>query len=390
MTKSRTRPGRRHDAGPLLEDFAHGKRAALARVLSLVEDERPGIMDVMRALHAKTGRAHRIGITGPPGGGKSTLTAALVQHYRAAGEQVAVLAVDPTSPYTGGALLGDRIRMNDLALDPGVFIRSMATRGSLGGLALTTKELADVLDAFGFDRILVETVGVGQSELDIAAASDTAVVILVPESGDSVQAMKAGLMEAADLFVINKADRPGAERMAREVSMMLHLRHGRALRNVPAHHGVDLRRVAESKARTAVPASEDASGASSERPGTGTETTSGAGTGGRAGTEPDTWEIPVLQTVARTGQGVVELAEAVERHRGWATQTGELVRRRTGRLEERVREQVERALRRTAWIDTGGVDLLQQALPALERGEESPYDVAARILQAVRGDGSIS
>jgi LAO/AO transport system kinase len=267
----------------------------------------------------------------------------------------------------------------------------MATRGSLGGLALTTKELADVLDAFGFDRLLVETVGVGQSELDIAAASDTAVVVLVPESGDSVQAMKAGLMEAADLFVINKADRPGAERMAREVSMMLHLRHGRALRNVPAHHGVDLR--------------------GAKGPGTGTVARMGTGTdqrphdaqgqshgpadgraevaGGpreevrKAGQE---WEIPVLQTVARTGQGVVELADALDRHRLWAEESGELGRRRRARLEERVREQVERAFRRIAWAEAGGAAELERSLAGLERGEESPYDVAARILRAVRGD----
>ncbi|MGH7504931.1 MAG: methylmalonyl Co-A mutase-associated GTPase MeaB, partial [Longimicrobiales bacterium] len=161
MTTAHGRGARRDDTPALLRDFDAGRRAALARVLSVVENQREGFTEVMRSLHARTGRAHRIGITGPPGGGKSTLTAVLVEHYRGRDEQVAVLAVDPTSPFTGGALLGDRIRMNELALDPGVFIRSMATRGSVGGLALATKELADVLDAFGFDRLLVETVGVG-------------------------------------------------------------------------------------------------------------------------------------------------------------------------------------------------------------------------------------
>src|SRR5690606_10817327 len=208
----------------LLEEFGAGKRPALARAISIVENGRPAAQALLNALHARLGRARRIGITGPPGAGKSTLVAALVAALRARGETVGVVAVDPTSPFTGGALLGDRIRMGEVTLDPGVFIRSMATRGSLGGLALATKEVADVLDAFGFDHVLVETVGVGQSELDIAAAADTTIVVLVPESGDSIQAMKAGLMEIADLFVINKADRPGAERLAREVEMMLHLR----------------------------------------------------------------------------------------------------------------------------------------------------------------------
>jgi LAO/AO transport system kinase len=243
------------DIPRLLQDFEGGKRAGLARVISRVENEEQGFRDLLKALQPRLGRAHRIGMTGPPGAGKSTLSSALVKHFRAAGEKIAVVAVDPSSPYTGGALLGDRIRMNELALDPGVFIRSMATRGSLGGLALATKEVTDVLDAFGFDRILIETVGVGQSELDIACAADSTVVLVVPESGDAIQTMKAGLMEASDLFVVNKADRPGAERMARELSMMLHLRLGQALRNVPAHHGVDPKRVG-SRPRAAEPAKE--------------------------------------------------------------------------------------------------------------------------------------
>lgn len=176
----------------LLSDFRDGRRTALARAISIVESERSGFQALLGELHASLGRAHRIGITGPPGAGKSTLTGRLAAEFRERGETVAIVAVDPTSPFTGGALLGDRIRMNDIALDPGIFIRSMATRGSLGGLAVTTEEVVDVLDAFGFDRILIETVGVGQSELDIAAAADSTVVVLVPESGDGIQAMKAG------------------------------------------------------------------------------------------------------------------------------------------------------------------------------------------------------
>ena len=182
-------------------------------------------------------------MTGPPGAGKSTITALLVKGFRDQGLTVGVIAVDPTSPFTGGALLGDRVRMESVALDPGVFIRSMATRGSLGGLAAATREVADVLDAFGFDRLLIETVGVGQSELDVARTADSTVLVLVPESGDSIQTLKAGVMEIADIFVVNKADRPGADRLRNDVELMLGLRKGVSFGNVPAHHGVDLKRL---------------------------------------------------------------------------------------------------------------------------------------------------
>jgi LAO/AO transport system kinase len=345
----------------LLADFAAGRRVALARVISLVENQRTGFRTVLHALHGRLGRAHRIGITGPPGAGKSTLTAALIAHYRARGERVAVVAVDPTSPFTGGALLGDRIRMNESSLDDGVFIRSMATRGSVGGLALATSEVADVMDAFGFDRILVETVGVGQSELDVAAAADTTVVVLVPESGDAIQAMKAGLMEAADLFVINKSDRPGADRVARDIRSMLHLRSGRALRTVTAHHGVDLHRVGE-------PTAGDG-GAKPPSP--------------QAPAGPAAWEIPVLQTVADSGTGVAELADALERHHVWLKDSGELSRRRRHRLADRVREEVGRALLQRVWYERGGGALLEAALTDLENGAVTPYEVAARIVRAL-------
>lgn len=326
MPVSTLSPGSRS----LLEQFRGGKRTALARAISVVEDERSGFQDLLHALHADLGGAHRIGVTGPPGAGKSTLNSGLISDFRGRGESVGVVAVDPTSPYTGGALLGDRIRMNRVAEDREVFIRSMATRGSLGGLAVTTKEVADVMDAFGFDRLLMETVGVGQSELDIVAAADTTVVVLVPESGDSVQAMKAGLMEIADIFVANKADRPGADRLARDLRMTLHLRRRR---------------------------DEDAADA-------------------------DSWKVPVLQTVAERGEGLEELAEALDRHRAWLRESGELARRREARLLQRVREVVQRRLLREAWMESGGEEMLADALPAMLEGEETPYGVAARIVRA--------
>jgi len=211
----------------LVDRFREGRKPALARTISVVEDERPGFQQLLHTLLERGPAAKRVGFTGPPGAGKSSLVAAAATSYREASESVGVVAVDPTSPYSGGALLGDRIRMNDIATDPGIFIRSMATRGSMGGLAATTKEVVDLMDAFGMDRILVETVGVGQTELEITAAADTVVVVLVPESGDAIQAMKAGLMEIADVFVVNKAARPGSARLVKELRQALHLRAGR-------------------------------------------------------------------------------------------------------------------------------------------------------------------
>lgn len=333
---------------------AAGRKVALARAISVVENRRPGFRELLHEVHPHAGAAHRIGITGPPGAGKSTLVSGLVRHYRECGERVAVIAVDPTSPFTGGALLGDRIRMAEIALDPGVFIRSMATRGSLGGLALATEEVCDVVAAAGFDRILIETVGVGQTELDVASTADSTLVVLVPESGDSIQAMKAGLMEVADLFVVNKADRPGADRLAREISVALHLRAGRLMRNVPAHHGVDLSGLAAGPRVT--PAAEDPAGSAD-------------------------WEAPVLQTVAETGRGVTELAAALDSHTDWLVRSGERSRRRRARLAGRVREEVDRSVRQRVWADPAAASLLEAAGERLERGETSPFEVAARIVE---------
>lgn len=361
----------------LLNQFGAGRRTALARTISIVEDGRPGFEAIMDALHGRLGRAHRIGITGPPGAGKSTLTAALIERFRERDETVGVVAVDPTSPFTGGALLGDRIRMNEVATDPGVFVRSMATRGSLGGLALTTREVVDVMDAFGFDRILIETVGVGQSELAVAAAADSTAVVLVPESGDSIQAMKAGLMEISDLFVINKADRPGAERLAREVELMLHMKQGETMRNVPAHHGVDHTRAATAAVDDG---GEGAGDGVDEQSRDGSERRPDDGAGAAAA-----WEIPVLRTTAATGDGVDELAVTLDRHRAWLEASGELARRRRARYADRVREAVERAIQRMAWEERGGEQVLDEAMASLESGEATPYQVAARIVRRVAG-----
>ena len=345
----------------LLADFSAGKPAALARVVSIVENRRAGFEGILATLHPKLGRAWRIGLTGPPGAGKSTLTMRLTSAYREAGKRVGVVAVDPTSPFTGGALLGDRIRMESVALDPGVFIRSMATRGSLGGLAAATREVADVLDAFGIDIILIETVGVGQTELDIARTADTSVVVLVPESGDSIQTLKAGLMEIADLYGVNKADRPGADRLRNELELMLGLRGGSSMRDVPAHHGVDLRSLATREEKRALNPARAAREAARND-------------------DVTHWTPPVLRTVAAQGEGVSDLLGAIERHMGFLERTGELRTRRVRRLRERVVEVAERLLRGRLWGDEGTRRSLEEALPRLERGETTPFAVAESLL----------
>jgi len=340
----------------LIRRFRAGERTALARAISIVENLRPGFDSLLHHLHPLLGGAHRIGVTGPPGAGKSTLTSRLTSRYREQGDRVGIVAVDPTSPFTGGALLGDRIRMSDVSLDPGVFIRSMATRGSLGGLATTSREVADLLDGFGFERVITETVGVGQSELEIADTADTTVVVLVPESGDAIQAMKAGLMEIADVFVINKADRPGADRLAQELELMLHLRLGEGAPAAAGHHGVSLRTVADSARGRSMEAAREAHG----------------------------WAVPVLKTVASKGEGVEEVTATLDRHLEYLRSSGELSRRRRRRFEERTRAVVERELKILAWRHGPGERILREALPGLEAGEESPYSVAARIVEAVR------
>jgi len=338
----------------LLADFEHRSPAALARAVSIVENHRAGFEEILGRLHPRLGRARRIGITGPPGAGKSTLTMRLAALYRAQGLTVGIIAVDPTSPYTGGALLGDRIRMEAVALDPGIYIRSMATRGSLGGLAGATRDVADVLDAFGFDRILIETVGVGQSELDIARTADSSVVVLVPESGDAIQTMKAGLMEIADLFVVNKADRPGADRLRHELELMLGMRLGHVFRNVPAHHGVDTKAI-RNPARAARERS--------------------------ALTDAEQWVPPVVATIADRGEGTEAVATALDRHFDYLERSGAVHARRRERLRERVVEAVERRVRQRLWGDAATTAWLDAQLPALEAGTLTPFAAAEALLE---------
>lgn len=336
MTNSTGTPGLTPHLQSLLARFDAREPLALSRCISLVENQADGFESVLHTLHERLGHARRLGITGPPGAGKSTLVSVLARLFRDRGETVGVIAVDPSSPFTGGALLGDRIRMDDLATEPGIFIRSMATRGSHGGLSAATREAADLMDAFGFDRIILETVGVGQSELEIASQADTTVVVLVPESGDGIQAMKAGLMEVADLFVVNKADRPGADRLKKEIQIVNGLTTTRPPASVSGHHGANL-----------------------------------------SGDVQEGWEPPVLLSVASRGDGVPELVVAVDRHFEWLGATGTLETRRSAAAVEHARLILERTITRRGaeawqrWIAEVGADA--------GLAGSSPYETARRL-----------
>jgi LAO/AO transport system kinase len=303
-----------------------GDRLAITRGITMIENEREGWEQLLSQLYGRTGGAYRIGITGPPGAGKSTITQKLIAHYRGAGKKVAVIAIDPTSPFTGGAILGDRVRMQSESLKEGVFIRSMASRGTLGGLSAKAQDVADLLDAAGFDIILMETVGVGQSELDVANAADSTVVVLVPESGDSIQAMKSGLMEIADLFVLNKSDRDGADQAVTALKTILTFRITHA---------------------------------------------------------EDEWIPSVVKTKATTGDGVAEVVAGIEEHHQHMLRTGFFRKRRAERERRRVVALVEAMLHHSFWTPTK-LGELSVELPRLLTREISPLQVAHRLVDNAR------
>jgi len=305
----------------MLQAILDGKRSAVARAITTVEKGGEQSAGLLQSIHAHTGSAYRLGITGPPGVGKSTLINQLIAYFRRQNETVAVLAVDPSSPYTCGAFLGDRLRMTADQQDSGVFIRSMAARGSLGGLSVATHDAANILDAAGFDYVLIETVGVGQSELDIAATADTVMVVLVPESGDSVQAMKAGLMEIADFFVLNKSDRPDSEAACSVIQSMLSVR---------PHGG-------------------------------------------------STWLPEIVRTTASSGKGIELVAEQIFRHRGFLAATENGDERREHRLRSHIRAIAEKTICAGLWDHTGSEQLSASVQQVLD-GKLSPYELAQSVV----------
>jgi LAO/AO transport system kinase len=303
-----------------------GESRAVARLVSMVEDGSPQLREVMAALSPHAGHAQVVGITGSPGVGKSTTTNALVTELRKADKRVGVLAVDPSSPFSGGALLGDRVRMQDHATDPGVYIRSMASRGHLGGLSWTTPQALRVLDAAGCDVVIVETVGVGQSEVEIAGLADTTVVLMAPGLGDGIQAAKAGILEIGDVYLVNKADRDGAEQVRRELRSMLSTSSGRL----------------------------------SDRP-------------------EARWKPPIVLTVAHSGRGLAEVAAELDRHRAWLEETGELAKRRIRRAREEI-EAIAVAGLRERWEGVTGHADLDSLAAAVVAGETDPYTAADHLV----------
>lgn len=310
----------------VLDKFTSGDFVALAKIISAVEDRRDGYQDLLARLYARAGKAWRVGITGPPGAGKSTLVFRLAEVLAGLGKKLGIIAVDPTSPFTGGALLGDRIRMQDLSNNPNIFIRSMATRGSTGGLAEATRDATMVLDAFGMDVILIETVGVGQVELDIARACDTVVVVFVPESGDAVQAMKAGLMEIADVYCLNKADREGAERLVVELQSVLGLRK-----------------------------------------------------------QTTPWEHPIISTQALNNKGIPELWEAIAGHREFRQSQAPLNHRREQRIADDLQTIIKNKVDRRVQTTLNDSASYRRKIAEIAEGKTNPYAAAAELLREIAG-----
>jgi LAO/AO transport system kinase len=333
---------RSYDKARMVEGVRQQDRLLLARAITLAENEDPRAPELLAALYPATGRAHIIGVTGAPGTGKSTLVTALAQAMRAANQSVAIVAIDPTSPFTGGAILGDRVRMRALSGDHGVFIRSMATRGSLGGLSKTTGDVITLLDAAGFDRIVVETVGVGQAEVEIATTAHSTLVVEAPGLGDEIQAIKAGILEIADILVVNKADRPGADKTIQALEMMLELEHGGS-RQV-RHHGQLIQ--VDSPPRV---------------------------------DHENHWRVTVLKTIASTGEGVAELLARLDSHREWLLNSGEWAVRERLRaahtLESIIRAELTRRI--LARMPRTGMDELVEAV---RRRDLDPYSAAAHLM----------
>ncbi|MGQ9888011.1 MAG: methylmalonyl Co-A mutase-associated GTPase MeaB [Aggregatilineales bacterium] len=334
----------------LAQRLIAGDRRALARLLSYVENEREGVEQALAVLFAHTGRAYIVGVTGAPGTGKSSLVNALAKACRARGQTVGILAVDPTSPFTGGAILGDRIRMRDLSGDGGVFIRSMATRGSLGGLARAARDAVRLLDAAGFDLVLVETVGAGQSEVEIARAAHTTLVVEAPGLGDDVQAIKAGMLEIADVLVVNKADRPGAVNTVRALKAMLELGHPAARSQMISHHGRLM------PAAAPVNGDEDAS----------------------------LWIPPVVQTVATEDKGIGELLAALDAHRAYLADGEALARREREQIAIELTDRLRDALLAEALAALPPTALAALAEQVQAR-ELDPQGAVQRLLAALPG-----
>jgi GTPase len=310
-----------------LEKLFNSDKLSIARSISIVEAGNSSSSDLLKKIFHKTGNAYRIGITGPPGAGKSTITNQLTKLFSAQNKKVGIIAVDPTSPFTGGALLGDRVRMNEVGQIPGVFIRSMATRGSLGGLSKKAIDAADVLDSAGYDIIIFETVGVGQSELDIAQAADTTIVVLVPESGDAIQAMKAGLMEIADFFILNKSDRPASDQAATAIKTILMMK---------VH-------------------------------------------------DENSWLPKIIKTIATENMGISEAADEIERHKNYLINQNKFLPKREEQVKRRIKDIVEEKIHNDLWgednISKGQAsNSLNSTLEKIVLGKLSPYHIAEDII----------